>query len=101
MIMETKQNIYQKHSFVCLKADKKGKGEILSHICFITGMHNNSAIRKFRVLQSAQLWAYGPAGQERIPHSGCYRDLKNNPGGGKRDMRISKEKLGSAVQTDI
>ena len=49
--METKKNIFEDHLSAYLKADKQGKGEILKHVCFVTGMWDKSAIRKFRALQ--------------------------------------------------
>jgi hypothetical protein len=51
MIMETKKNIFEEHLSAYLRADKQGKGEILKHVCFVTGMWDKSAIRKFRALQ--------------------------------------------------
>jgi hypothetical protein len=51
MIMETKKNIFEEHLIAYLKAGKQGKGEILKHVCFVTGMWDKSAIRKFRSLQ--------------------------------------------------
>src|ERR1039458_3281622 len=51
MIMETKKNIFEEHLSAYLKAGKQGKGEILKHVCFVTGMWDKSAIRKFRALQ--------------------------------------------------
>lgn len=51
MIMETKKNIFEEHLSAYLKADKQGKGEILKHVCFVTGMWDKSAIRKFKALQ--------------------------------------------------
>jgi len=49
--METKKNIFEEHLSAYLKADKQGKGEILKHVCFVTGMWDKSAIRKFKALQ--------------------------------------------------
>jgi hypothetical protein len=51
MIMETKKNIFEEHLAAYLKAGRQGKGEILKHVCFVTGMWDKSAIRKFRALQ--------------------------------------------------
>jgi hypothetical protein len=51
MIMETKKNIFEEHLSAYLKAGKQGKGEILKHVCFVTGMWDKSAIRKFKTLQ--------------------------------------------------
>ena len=51
MIMATKKDIFQEHLPAYLRADKQAKGEILKHVCFVTGMHIKSAVRKFRRLQ--------------------------------------------------
>ncbi len=51
MTMATKNNIFKEYLSEYLKANKKNKGEILKHVCFVTKIHNKSAIRKFRVLQ--------------------------------------------------
>jgi hypothetical protein len=51
MTMATKNNIFDMHLKEYLKADKAQKGEILKHVCFVTGMHRKASIRKFRVLQ--------------------------------------------------
>ena len=49
--METKKNIFEEHLSAYLKSGKQGKGKILKHVCFVTGMWNKSAIRKFKSLQ--------------------------------------------------
>ncbi len=49
--METKNNIFKEHLREYLKANKQDKSKILNHVCFITKMHRNSAMRKFRSLQ--------------------------------------------------
>ena len=51
MIMATKKEVFKEHLPSYLKADKQTKGEILKHVCFVTGMHIKAAIRKFRKLQ--------------------------------------------------
>ncbi len=51
MIMATKKEVFKEHLPSYLKADKQQKGEILKHVCFITGMHIKAAIRKFKKLQ--------------------------------------------------
>jgi hypothetical protein len=51
MIMATKKHIFKEHLPAYLRADKQAKGEILKHVCFVTGMHIKAAIRKFRKLQ--------------------------------------------------
>ena len=49
--MATKKHIFKEHLPAYLRADKQAKGEILKHVCFVTGMHIKAAIRKFRKLQ--------------------------------------------------
>jgi len=49
--MATKNEIFQEHLSRYLVADTQSKGEILTHVCAVTGMHRKAAIRKFRVLQ--------------------------------------------------
>lgn len=49
MTMETKKNILKEHLAVWLKAkgDKRKRGEIIRHICFVTGIHPKSVPRSF------------------------------------------------------
>lgn len=51
MNMATKKDIFAEHLEEYLKADKQKKGDILAHVCFVTGMHGKSAIRRFKRLQ--------------------------------------------------
>jgi hypothetical protein len=55
MNMITKTNIYKEHLNNWLEANQKGdkkvKGDIISHICFITGCHSKSVPRSFKRLQ--------------------------------------------------
>ena len=51
MNMATKNEIFKEHLKRYLAADKFGKGEILTHVCAITGTHRKAAIRKFRRIQ--------------------------------------------------
>jgi hypothetical protein len=64
MIMETKKNIFEEHLSAYLKVDKQGKGEILRHVCFVTGMWDKSAIRKFRALQMRDIGHQDHRGKE-------------------------------------
>lgn len=50
--MKTKNDIFNEYSSQYWKADKREKGEILSHICAVTKMNRKSAIRKFKSLQN-------------------------------------------------
>ena len=49
--MITKKNIFEVHLEKYLKANKQRKGEILNHVCFVTGMHRKAAGRKFKRLR--------------------------------------------------
>jgi len=51
--MTTKNNIYEEHLNQWLKArkDKKKRGEIIKHICFVTGVHPKSVSRCFKRIQ--------------------------------------------------
>jgi hypothetical protein len=51
MIMTTKNDIFKEHIKEYLKGDKREKGKILDHVCFVTKMHRKAATRKFGVLQ--------------------------------------------------
>ncbi|MGH7928121.1 MAG: hypothetical protein ACREQV_10020 [Candidatus Binatia bacterium] len=58
--MATKQDVFQEHLEEYLKVNRARKGEILTHVCFVTQLHRKSAIRKFKRLQVA-----GPAPPKR------------------------------------
>jgi len=53
MNMTTKRDIFKEHLPVWLKArkDKGKRGEIIRHICYVTGMHEKSIPRSFKRLQ--------------------------------------------------
>ncbi|HEY4488790.1 MAG TPA: hypothetical protein VJB97_04700 [Candidatus Paceibacterota bacterium] len=53
MNMATKKDIFEEHLPAWRKArnDRKQRGEIRGHVCFVTGMHKNSVSRKFRSIQ--------------------------------------------------
>src|SRR3989344_3325728 len=51
MTMETKKEIFDEHKARYWQSNRKEKGEILSHICAVTGMHRKAAVRKFSKLQ--------------------------------------------------
>jgi hypothetical protein len=53
MNMATKRNIFEEHLTRWLKAkgNKQKRGEITTHICFVTGIHRNSVPRAFKRLQ--------------------------------------------------
>lgn len=49
--MATKNAIFAEHQTAYYQADKKEKGRILDHVCFVAGMHRKAAVRKFRAIQ--------------------------------------------------
>ncbi len=51
MTMATKKDIFTEHKKRYWGGTKEAKQEILSHICFVTGIHRKSAIRKFSVIR--------------------------------------------------
>jgi hypothetical protein len=55
MTMDTKKNIFKEHLAAWLKADKKGRGEIVKHICAVARVHPKSVPRSFKRVQMADL----------------------------------------------
>lgn len=53
MTMETKKNIFKEHLAAWLVADRKGKGELIRHVCAIVKVHPKSVARSFRRVQMA------------------------------------------------
>lgn len=53
MTMETKKNIFREHlgQWLAARDDKKKRGEIIRHICFVVGAHPKSIPRSFRRVQ--------------------------------------------------
>lgn len=51
MTMATKKDIFTEHKKRYWSSSKEAKQEILSHICFVIGIHRKSAIRKFAVIR--------------------------------------------------
>lgn len=53
MNMAIKQGIFEEHLPAWRKAreDKRERGKITDHLCFVTGMHRNSVSRKFQTIQ--------------------------------------------------
>lgn len=68
MTMATKKNIFTEHLEAWLKAkeDKKKRGEIIRHICFVTGVHPKSVPRSFRRAQMRDLSAQEKRGCKTI-----------------------------------
>jgi len=54
--MATKKDIFSEHKSAYFKADKKERGRILTHVCFVTGMHRKSVVRRFGELQRYDPW---------------------------------------------
>lgn len=67
MTMETKNDIFEECKKEYWKADRKEKGELLTHVCAVTKMHRKAAVRKFRHLQTKD-----PCGEERRGRSLYY-----------------------------
>ena len=53
MTMAIKQGIFEEHLSAWREAreDRRERGKITDHLCFVTGMHRNSVPRKFRRIQ--------------------------------------------------
>lgn len=49
--MATKKNIFEEHLPHYLKATREEKKAVLNHVCYVTGLHRKSAIRRFKRLQ--------------------------------------------------
>lgn len=49
--METKKNIFKEHLPAWLAADKKGRGEIVRHLCAVAKVHPKSVPRSFKRVQ--------------------------------------------------
>jgi len=57
--MATKNDIFKEKLSAYLQSNKKQKGEILKNVCFVTGMHEKSAVRKFGNLRKHDPWKEG------------------------------------------
>ena len=64
--MATKNDIFKEHLSSYLKAEKQKKGEILKHVCFVTGMHRKAAIRKFTRLKKRSPYKEEKRGREMV-----------------------------------
>lgn len=51
--MATKNELFREQlsAWLTAKNDKKKRGEIIKHLCFVTGIHKKSVARKFKTLQ--------------------------------------------------
>jgi hypothetical protein len=66
MNMATKKDIFSEQLEEYLKAKKKRKGEILTHVCFVTELHRKAAVRKFAHLQMKGTVPLGRRGRRVI-----------------------------------
>lgn len=64
--MATKNDIFKEKLSAYLQSNKKQKGEILKSVCFVTGMHEKAAVRKFSKLRKHDPWKEG--NKKRGPH---------------------------------
>jgi hypothetical protein len=66
MNMITKNNIYREHlgQWLRAKRDKRWRGEIIDHICFVTGAHRKSVPRSFKRIQMASATGQEQRGRE-------------------------------------
>lgn len=69
MTMETKNNIFREHleAWLAARNDRKRRGEIIRHICFVAGAHPKSIPRSFRRVQLRD-----PRGQEQRGRNTAY-----------------------------
>jgi len=67
MNMTTKNNIYREHlrPWLQAKADKKKRGEIVKHICFVAGVHPKSVPRSFKRIQMRSSFEEGKRGRKQ------------------------------------
>lgn len=51
--MAIKQGVFEEHlpAWREVRKDRSKRGEIIGHLCFVTGIHRNSVSRKFRTMQ--------------------------------------------------
>ena len=65
MTMATKKTIFEEHlpAWLNARGNKKKRGEITAHLCFVTGLHRNSVPRKFKALQMRDSCQEGKRGR--------------------------------------
>ena len=61
--MDTKDDIFTTHVEQYIKANKAGRGKILTHVCFVTKLHRKAAIRRFARLQGRSWYAHDGRGR--------------------------------------
>jgi hypothetical protein len=66
MTMETRKNIFREHLAAWLVADRKGRGEIIKHICAVAKVHPKSVPRSFRRVQMADASAMERRGRKTV-----------------------------------
>lgn len=76
MTMETKTAVFQEYGAQYWKGSKHEKQAILTHLCFVTGMHRKAAIRKFARLQADDPMTHRVRGREPIYTADVTRALR-------------------------
>lgn len=78
MNMDTKTNIFEEHleSWLEARTDKKKRGEIIKHICFVVGAHPKSIARSFKRIQLRGVGVREARGRTRYYTSDCIAALK-------------------------
>jgi hypothetical protein len=78
MNMDTKTNIFEEHleSWLEARKDKKKRGEIIRHICFVIGAHPKSIPRSFKRIQLRGPGTREARGRKRYYTSDCIAALK-------------------------
>jgi hypothetical protein len=78
MNMNTKTNIFEEHLDGWLEArqDKKKRGAIIKHVCFVTGAHPKSISRSFKRVQYRSSGTKEVRGRKRYYSSDCIAALK-------------------------
>ena len=66
MNMATKKDIFETHLEEYIKANRAQKGEILTHVCFVTGLHRKAVTRKFGRLRKKWPTSPGKRGRPTI-----------------------------------
>lgn len=77
--MTTKNNIYQEHlkRWLKVRKDKKQRGEIIRHICFIAGVHPKSVPRSFKRIQMRGSFENEKRGRKEYYTSDVIAALRN------------------------
>lgn len=78
MTMATKNEIFSRYlsEYINLKTTKERRGEILTAVCEVVGLHRKAAIRKFRKLQLTGVGATAKRGRKEIYDPGTIAALR-------------------------